>query len=78
MPDVPSTDKPYLLLPVLKALQLKKKLVKQDKDITHCERKTLPSHRQHVASHALAETSGWPNLIKYSCCGFPCSYCDGS
>lgn len=80
LPDVPSTDKPYLLLWGLKALHLKKKKkpVRQDKGIIHCERKFLPSHRKHVASHALAETSGWPNLIKYSCCAFPSSYCDGS
>lgn len=83
MPDGHGANKLHLLLSVLmlrSALQLKKKkkLVKQDKDIIYCERKPLPSHRKHVASHALAETSGWPNLIKYSFCGFPASCCDGS
>lgn len=63
---------------MLKALQLKKKVVRQDKDVIHCEGETLASHRKPVASHALAETSGWPNLIKYSCCGSPNSDCESS
>lgn len=63
---------------MLKAFQLKKKVVRQDKDVIHHEGETLPSHRAPVASHALAETSGWPNLIKYSCCGSPSSDCESS
>lgn len=61
---------------MLKAFQLKEKAVRQDKDVIYCKGETLPSHRKPMASHALAETSGWPNLIKYSCCGFPNSDCE--
>lgn len=77
VPDIPGTAQLCLLLGVLKAFQLKK-VVRQDKDVTHCEGETLPSHRKPMASHALVETSGWPNLIKYSCSGFPNSGCESS
>lgn len=63
---------------MLKAFQLKKKVVRQDKDVILCEGETPTSHRKPVASEALAETSGWLNLIKYSCCGFPNSDCESS
>lgn len=66
---------PYLLFLELKALQLKKSHKPRWQRYNPVWKKT---QRKHVTSHALAETSGWPHLIKYSCFGFPSSFCYGS